>query len=70
MEELTDIWWVDSSVALLVSAALGAKGLTSLAAAANSGIRWWSAAFWRTGSAAPGKVLPGDDADPLLSNAL
>ena len=69
IEELTPIWWFDSVVALIVASGLGVKGGLSLASDAQSGVRWWSAHFWRTGAGGgTAKGDAGDDLHPLLGD--
>ena len=40
------LWWIDATVAVVVSAGLLLYGLYTLAKNAQQGNRWWSASFW------------------------
>ena len=40
------LWWIDATVAVVVSAGLLLYGLFTLAKNAQQGNRWWSPTFW------------------------
>merc|ERR1719421_865069 len=61
IEETTDIWWVDCMVAILVAAALGAKGASTLWRTAEAGTAWWTWAFWCGMCAKSVDCAPDDD---------
>ena len=68
IEETTDIWWVDCMVAILVAAALGAKGASTLWRTAEAGTAWWTWAFWCGMCAKSVDCAPDDDDAPLLGS--
>ena len=67
LEDLTDVWWADCFVAIIVALGLGAKGGHSLVQAGQSGQLWWTMAFWTGGASKISSVGDGDDGAPLLS---
>ncbi|KAJ1463275.1 hypothetical protein M885DRAFT_584138 [Pelagophyceae sp. CCMP2097] len=66
LEELTDIWWADSLIALVVAGGLGLKGVLSVAAATRQGVRWWSLGFWMGREDYAGPDVGATDENPLL----
>ena len=68
IEETTDIWWVDCMVAILVAAALGAKGASTLWRTAEAGTAWWTWPFWCGMCAKSVDCAPDDDDAPLLGS--
>jgi len=69
LEDLTDIWWADCFVAIIVALGLGAKGGHSLILAGQSGQLWWTMKFWTGASSKVAGLVDDDDGAPLLSES-
>mmetsp|Transcript_3759 Transcript_3759/g.12251 ORF Transcript_3759/g.12251 Transcript_3759/m.12251 type:complete len:236 (-) Transcript_3759:789-1496(-) len=64
VEHTTNVWWLDSFVAIIVSTGLAAKGVSALVLFARQGKRFWTATFW-VGHDTLQRPLD-DEANPLL----